>query len=168
MFGIEAVKQFLRDEYGSLVKVNPRHLELLIDSMTVSGDIQRVTRNGIDRKTVGPIAKMSFEQPMECVQIAASNADIDPLRSVAGCIVFGKMARIGTNYMDVIPFDKYRAMYGEEKVPKRDWEDPEPIEEEEEHDEFADMVGHSEDEDMNEDQTFADMAKVDWAAEEEE
>jgi DNA-directed RNA polymerase II subunit RPB1 len=107
IFGIEAVKQFLRDEYANLIKVNHRHLELLIDSMTVSGDIQRVTRNGIDRKQVGAIAKVSFEQPLENFLISASYAEVDPLRSVSGCITFGKPARIGTNYMDMVKFEDY-------------------------------------------------------------
>lgn len=107
LFGIEAVKQFLREEYATLIKVNARHLELLIDSMTVSGDIQRVTRNGIDRKQVGAIAKVSFEQPLENFLISASYAEVDPLKSVSGCITFGKHAKIGTNYMKMIPFDEY-------------------------------------------------------------
>lgn len=102
LFGIEAVKQFLREEYGMLIKVNHRHLELLIDSMTVSGDIQRVTRNGISREQVGSIAKVSFEQPLENFLIAASYGEVDPLTSVSGSITFGKTAQIGTNIMQCI------------------------------------------------------------------
>jgi DNA-directed RNA polymerase II subunit RPB1 len=117
LFGIEAVKQFLREEYATLIKVNARHLELLIDSMTVSGDIQRVTRNGIDRKQVGAIAKVSFEQPLENFLISASYAETDPLRSVSGCITFGKPAKIGTNYMKMIPFDEYE---DKKKIPMWD------------------------------------------------
>ena len=101
IFGIEAVKQFLRDEFSSLIKVNPRHLELLIDSMTVSGSIQRVTRNGIDRKQVGTIAKASFEQPVDNFLISASTGERDPLKGVSASITVGKMSNIGTGFFDL-------------------------------------------------------------------
>ena len=99
LFGIEAVKQFLRDEYSSLIsKVNPRHLELLIDSMTVTGNISRVTRNGIDRKQVGTIAKASFEQPVENFLISACLGEVDPLMGVSAAITVGKQSKIGTGF----------------------------------------------------------------------
>ena len=102
LFGIEATKQFLRDEFGLLIKVNPRHLELLIDSMTVSGAIQRVARYGIDRKQVGTIAKASFEQPVDNFLISASSGEVDPLKGVSSAITVGKLAQIGSGFMDVI------------------------------------------------------------------
>lgn len=102
MFGIEAVKQLLRDEFGQLIKVNPRHLELLIDSMTYTGSVQRVTRNGIDRKQVGTLAKASFEQPIDNFLISASIGEVDPLKGVSAAITVGKTARIGTGFMDII------------------------------------------------------------------
>jgi DNA-directed RNA polymerase beta' subunit len=99
LFGIEAVKQFLRDEYSSLIsKVNPRHLELLIDSMTVTGNISRVTRNGIDRKQVGTISKASFEQPVENFLISACLGEVDPLMGVSAAITVGKQSKIGTGF----------------------------------------------------------------------
>ena len=106
LFGIEAVKQFLRDEFGMWIKVDPRHLELLIDSMTVSGSIQRVTRNGIDRKQVGTIAKASFEQPVDNFLISATSGEKDPLKGVSAAITVGKLAEIGTGFMDLFLDDK--------------------------------------------------------------
>ena len=102
LFGIEAVKQMLREEFMLLSKVNLRHLELLIDSMTVTGNIQRVTRNGIDRKQVGTIAKASFEQPLENFLISASFGDKDPLKGVSASITVGKLAEVGTGFMELI------------------------------------------------------------------
>lgn len=153
LFGIEAVKQFLRDEYATLIKVNQRHLELLIDTMTVSGDIQRVTRNGIDRKQVGAIAKVSFEQPLENFLISASYGETDPLRSVSACITFGKQAHIGTNYMGMIPFEKYD---GKRPIPK--WEVPTQMSNEEEEEEFED----------EEEEIWEDMEVKNKVADEEE
>ena len=119
LLGIEAVKQFLRDEFGSLIKVNPRHLELLIDSMTVSGGIQRVSRNGIDRKQVGTIAKASFEQPVDNFLISASIGEKDPLKGVSAAITVGKLSEVGTGFMDLfvdpILLQKYQAEVMPEK-----------------------------------------------------
>jgi len=103
LFGVEACKQMLREEFGLLIgKVNPRHLELLIDSMTSSGTIQRVTRFGIDRKQVGTIAKASFEMPVENFLISATFAEKDPLKGVSAAITVGKVAKIGTGFMDLM------------------------------------------------------------------
>lgn len=103
LFGVEATKQMLRDEFAHLIsKVNPRHLELLIDSMTYTGTIQRVTRNGIDRKQVGAIAKASFEQPVDNFLISATAGEMDPLRGVSAAITVGKQAQIGTGFMRLI------------------------------------------------------------------
>jgi DNA-directed RNA polymerase beta' subunit len=116
IFGIEAVKQFLRDEFSSLIKVNPRHLELLIDSMTVSGSIQRVTRNGIDRKQVGTIAKASFEQPVDNFLISASTGERDPLKGVSASITVGKVSNIGTGFFDLFHDPNKHEIYSNESM----------------------------------------------------
>ena len=105
IYGIEATKQFLRDEFSALIKpdkVNPRHLELLIDCMTYTGGIQRVTRNGIDRKQVGTKAKASFEQPVDNFLISASMGEQDPLQGVSASITVGKRSHIGTGFMQLL------------------------------------------------------------------
>jgi DNA-directed RNA polymerase beta' subunit len=156
LFGIEATKQMLREEFNLLSKVNLRHLELLIDSMTFSGTIQRVTRNGIDRKQVGTIAKASFEQPLENFLISASYGDKDPLKGVSASITVGKLAEIGTGFMELIDKNKYSgvvnqvaAAIDEEEV--EETIDIEELVEEEEEDEME------EEEELEDDTQFIDM-----------
>ena len=119
LFGIEAVKQLLRHEFNELFKVNQRHLELLIDSMTVSGSIARVTRNGIDRKQVGTIAKASFEQPVDNFLISATTGEKDPLKGVSAAVTVGKLADIGTGFMEVyLDLNKLNATLKEPEKPQ--------------------------------------------------
>jgi DNA-directed RNA polymerase II subunit RPB1 len=102
LFGIEGAKNTLKDEFSKLIDVNTRHMDLLIDTMTSSGGIQRVTRNGIDRKQVGTIAKASFEQPVDNFLISAANGENDPLKGVSASITVGKLAQIGTGFMELL------------------------------------------------------------------
>lgn len=146
LFGIEATKQMLREEFNLLSKVNLRHLELLIDSMTFCGTIQRVTRNGIDRKQVGTIAKASFEQPLENFLISASYGDKDPLKGVSASITVGKLAEIGTGFMELIDKNKYSgggltaasAPLDDDEEVEETIDIEEFIDEEEEEEEFVD------------------------------
>ena len=156
LFGIEAVKQMLREEFMLLSKVNLRHLELLIDSMTVTGNIQRVTRNGIDRKQVGTIAKASFEQPLENFLISASFGDKDPLKGVSASITVGKLAEVGTGFFELI---NKSSMVDQDQVDKSDFLDCEEAMEIEE--ELEDELEEEEEEEELEEEDTGDFDDID-------
>lgn len=103
--GIEGSHQFLIDEFSKVITVNKRHLNILIDSMTFPGKIMSVSRYGIDRKQVGPLAKACFEQPVENFLISATKGEIDDIVGVTASITLGKLSRIGTGSVDLI-FDE--------------------------------------------------------------
>ena len=42
--------------------LNPRHIEVLVDTMTFNGNVMSIDRFGINRSNYGPIAKASFEE----------------------------------------------------------------------------------------------------------
>ena len=102
LFGIEAAKSFLREEFQKNIEVSFRHLDLLVDCMTHSGTLTSVNRYGIDRNQVGPIAKASFEQPVENFLISATKAERDDLKSVAASVACGKLGRFGTGMIDTL------------------------------------------------------------------
>ena len=65
--GVEAAREFLIDEYTSVISadgtyINQRHIMLLVDIMTQSGGINSISRYGMHRDKVGPLAKCSFEE----------------------------------------------------------------------------------------------------------
>jgi len=102
VLGIEGAHRYLLDEFGKIITVNKRHLNILIDSMTQPGKIMSVSRYGIDRKQVGPLAKACFEQPVENFLISAAKGERDEIQGVTASITLGKLSRMGTGSMDLI------------------------------------------------------------------
>ncbi len=102
VLGVEGAHKYLLDEFGKIIKVNKRHLDVLIDSMTYPGKIMSVSRYGIDRKQVGPLAKACFEQPVENFLISATKGERDNISGVTASITMGKLSRVGTGSVDLI------------------------------------------------------------------
>lgn len=102
ILGIEGAHNFLVEEFSKVITVNKRHLNILLDSMTFQGKIMSVSRYGIDRKQVGPLAKACFEQPVENFLISATKGEIDDIVGVTASITLGKLSRIGTGSVDLI------------------------------------------------------------------
>jgi intein/homing endonuclease len=100
--GVEGAHSFLVEEFSKVITVNKRHLNILLDSMTFPGKIMSVSRYGIDRKNVGPLAKACFEQPVENFLISATKGEIDDIVGVTASITLGKLSRIGTGSIDLI------------------------------------------------------------------
>lgn len=106
VLGIEGAHAFLVEEFSKVITVNKRHLNILLDSMTFPGKIMSVSRYGIDRKHVGPLAKACFEQPIENFLISATKGEIDDITGVTAAITLGKLSRIGTGSVDLIIDEK--------------------------------------------------------------
>lgn len=107
IFGIEAVKTSLEDEFHKVLgSVNMKHLYILINAMTYTGDIKPVNRYGIDTEQSGVLAKASFEQPFDNFFDAASKGLKDSLDGVSASIMVGKATRIGTGVIDVLNMDE--------------------------------------------------------------
>lgn len=105
-FGVEACKIFMVKELYSLLPVAYSHLKLLVACMTYSGKPAQATRYGIDRKQVGPIAKMSFEQPFDNLLSAAAIAEKENLAGISSSITFGICPPIGTHFSEIVDAQK--------------------------------------------------------------
>lgn len=101
-FGIQAVKNFLKSEFQKLLPVSDRHIQLLVYAMTYSGKPQAVTRYGIDRKHVGPIAKISFEQPFDNFFHSAALAEREDMKGNSSTITMGRLPPMGSGYMSLL------------------------------------------------------------------
>jgi DNA-directed RNA polymerase II subunit RPB1 len=126
VLGIEAARAALLSELtgaykpGSGSYVNHRHLSLLVDFMTHSGDIAAVDRHGINTGDIGPLAKCSFEQPVDNLVKAAVFRESDKVEGVAASIILGQVSRCGTGDGDVVlDPDAYTEIEGE-KAPAAD------------------------------------------------
>jgi DNA-directed RNA polymerase beta' subunit len=111
--GIEAARTFLIEEFNRIMSfdgtyVNFRHIEILVDCMTISGEITPVNRGGISRD-VGPIAKLVFEETLKNGMESAAFGEHDSLRGLSASIMYGNQARLGTGTAKVMPADKLPA-----------------------------------------------------------
>ena len=113
VLGIEAAQRFLIEEMTRIISfdgtyINPRHIQLLVDSMTHTGVITSVRRDGIPRD-VGPIAKIMFEQAVDNAVEAAVFTEPDHMAGVSSAIMYGLTAKSGTGLVDVKSSDKIPA-----------------------------------------------------------
>lgn len=124
--GIEAVRQFLIDEFTDLMDgINSCHTQLLGDRMTWSGTVTAISRFTLNKENVGPFSKASFEEALDNFINAAARGDVEPTLGVSSSIICGKRARIGTGMiglemdLDALP----------EEEEESEWEDSQEEEE---------------------------------------
>ncbi len=109
--GIEAAREMLIIELTKCMSfdgsyINHRHVELLVDSMTSSGTITSVRREGIDR-SCGPLAKCAFEKTVDNFALAATFCEKEDVSGVSASITLGKLINGGTGYVHVLPDEKF-------------------------------------------------------------
>lgn len=105
-YGIEALRRFLIDEIYRIicsdsVYINKRHIELLVDTMTYTGEITAVSRDGISADT-GPITKIMFEDAIKWIKLSTQKFEKDDANSLSACVMLGKKAAIGTGSAKVV------------------------------------------------------------------
>jgi len=101
ILGIEAARSAIileakkvLDEQG--LSVNIRHLMLVADMMTLTGDINAIGRHGISGSKNSVIAKAAFEETTKHLLSASIKGEVDNLTGVAESIVVGKPPPVGT------------------------------------------------------------------------
>ena len=82
--------------------------------MTFSGNITATTRHGIAKyENKSPLARATFEQPVEVLLNAATKHKSDPLTGVSEQILMGIMPKIGTADIDVFKTEEYKKLVQE-------------------------------------------------------
>lgn len=107
IYGIEAARNVLRKEFNSLFmaagnSVNNQHISLLLDTMTNSGVITAIDRNGMNKLDFEPLPSASFEKPVERFNNAAVYGETDTMRSVSARIMAGMVIKGGTGLCNLI------------------------------------------------------------------
>lgn len=109
-FGIEAARNAIIYELEKVLgeEVSNRHICLLVDAMTYKGVIFSVRRHSIKKNDdYGPLAKASFEEPLDRLVNSAMTATKDMMTGVSANIAFGQTAKFGTNYFDILYDETY-------------------------------------------------------------
>lgn len=107
LLGVEAARSLLLREIFKVFQsgdafINHRHIEMLVDTMTCKGDLTPITRNGIQRLNVGPLARSSFEMTEQEFTNAAAFAEVDNFQGVSSNIMCGQRFPGGTGECDIV------------------------------------------------------------------
>jgi len=99
--GIEAARNAIIREAQKVLDeqsltVDTRHLMLVADMMTLTGDISAIGRHGISGSKTSVIAKAAFEETTKHLLNASLKGEEDYLTGVAESIIVGKPPPVGT------------------------------------------------------------------------
>ena len=106
IFGIEATRAFLMEEFDSILSsdtyINARHITLLVDIMLFTGTISSISRYGVHRNQSGPISRSSFEESLDNFVKAGLYGENESTSGVSAAIICGKPSNIGTGLCELI------------------------------------------------------------------
>jgi DNA-directed RNA polymerase subunit A" len=105
--GIEAARQAIMDEVFKVIEtqglnVDIRHIMLVADTMTVSGEIKGITRYGVVSEKASVLARASFETPIKHIINAALKGEVDQLNSVVENVMLNQPVPVGTGLPGLI------------------------------------------------------------------
>lgn len=114
--GIEAARNaIIREAMGVLeeqgLDVDIRHVMLVADIMTSTGDIKQIGRHGISGEKSSILARAAFEITVPNIVEAAIRGESDPLKGVTENVIVGQSIPIGTGLVDL-----YMTTTGREKT----------------------------------------------------
>jgi len=106
--GVEATRQFLIDQFKSVVcsdgaYINERHITLIVDVMVFTGVPLSISRSGMRREYVGPLAKASFEESVDNFLKAGTYGETDVMTGCSASVMCGRPSRCGTGICDLVP-----------------------------------------------------------------
>lgn len=106
VLGIEAARfAIVRETIDTMreqgVDTDIRHLLLVADAMTNSGEIRAIGRYGLAGEKSSVLSRANFEETVKHLIDAASGGEIDPLESVIENIIVGNLAPVGTGMVRI-------------------------------------------------------------------
>lgn len=103
LFGIEATRQFLIEEFEAIMPaVHFSHLEFMADRMTVTGQLRSITR--YTRKTesrASVLSKITFEETVKRATEAAFKEHADNMKGCSASVIVGKLPSTGAGMNDL-------------------------------------------------------------------
>jgi len=106
VLGIEAARNVIIKEATSVLEeqgldVDVRHVMLVADAMTASGEVLQVGRHGVSGEKASTLAKAAFEITIPTIVDAAIKGTRDTLRGVAENVIVGQQVPMGTGLIEV-------------------------------------------------------------------
>lgn len=107
VLGVDAARELIIREVFEVLEqqgldVDPRHVMLVADLMTSSGVVQGITRYGVVSGKSSPLARASFETPLNHLVDATVHGEKDLLRGVVENVMINQPAPIGTGIVRLV------------------------------------------------------------------
>ena len=104
--GIEAARNLVIEEAIGVLEeqgldVDVRHVMLVADIMTETGDVRQIGRHGISGQKASVLARAAFEITVPNLVEAAIMGESDPLKGVTENVIVGQSIPIGTGLVDL-------------------------------------------------------------------
>ncbi len=105
--GVEAAREFLIEEIIKIMSfdgayVNPKHIMLMVDMMTIDGTIYAVNRYDMFKADPKPLNKAGFEETVENLIRSGIRGEVDEMNSVNAAVYCGKAPPIGGSKCDIL------------------------------------------------------------------
>jgi DNA-directed RNA polymerase beta' subunit len=106
VFGVEVARAIVLREIANAYEraggdVNYQHIEMIVDQMTATGQLNSIDRHGMNKSDNDPLARASFEKTVEQLVTAAVYGETDHMRGVSSRIMAGAVIKGGTGYCDL-------------------------------------------------------------------
>ncbi len=105
--GIEAARNTIVEEIVSTLdeqglEVDIRHVMLVADAMTTTGELQSIGRHGISGSKGSVLSRAAFEVTVNHLLDAAVHGEDDDLNGVTENVIVGQPIKIGTGDVDLV------------------------------------------------------------------
>jgi DNA-directed RNA polymerase subunit A" len=105
--GVEAARQvIIREATGVLeeqgLDVDIRHIMLVADLMTATGDIRQIGRHGVSGEQSSVLARAAFEVTVKHLIQAAVLGEEDKLQGITESVIIGQTMPMGTGMIDLL------------------------------------------------------------------
>ncbi len=107
VLGIEAGRSLAMKELKKVlddnkIAVDIRHIMLLADLMTQSGEVKGIVRTGITKGKASPFARAAFEETTKHLLDAAFKGEKETLNGVVENIIVGQPIKVGTGIVELV------------------------------------------------------------------
>ena len=107
VLGIEAARNSIIDEMISTLNeqgldVDPRHITLIADAMTMDGEVKQIGRHGIAGEKASVLSRAAFEVTVDNLLEAAIHGETDELKGVTENVIVGQPIKLGTGAVELV------------------------------------------------------------------
>ena len=107
IYGVEAARNAIMKEIKDVMDmqklfVDIRHITLIADAMTYSGEIKSIGRHGLSGEKAGVLGRAAFEETVKHLIIAGSTAAEELLAGVTENIIVGQTVPVGTGKIRLV------------------------------------------------------------------